>query len=361
MSVVSYFSADYPEARGKFLDACSGAEAEVVHHLNSNATGPDGGALYTDVARIGPADAELVFIVASATHGVEGFLGSGCQVGYLRQKLYEERPANSCLLFVHAMNPFGFAHVRRVNEDNVDLNRNFLDHAKPYPDKPDYEVVHPWLVPGDWDGPARAAADKDIAAYIKAHGFAAYQNAVSSGQYSHADGVFYGGVAPTWSNLRWRRLLADYVPGRRRVGFLDLHTGLGPYGYGEPMFLSWPDMAQYERARQWYGDDVTAPEAGDSTSSAVQGVVAAAFADLAADAEVTAIALEYGTLPVTDVLEAVRADNWLYAHGDPTSARGAEIKRQIRDAFYCDKDDWKGLVWERAVDILRKGLTGLGG
>ena len=120
-------------------------------------------------------------------------------------------------------------------------------------------------------------------------------------------------------------------------------------------------MAQYERARQWYGDEVTAPEAGDSTSSAVQGVVAAAFADLAADAEVTAIALEYGTLPVTDVLEAVRADNWLYAHGDPTSARGAEVKRQIRDAFYCDKDDWKGLVWERAVDILRKGLTGLGG
>ena len=131
MSVVSCFSADYPEARGKFLDACSAAGAEVVHHLNSNATGPDGGALYTDIARIGPADAELVFIVASATHGVEGFLGSGCQIGYLRQKLYEERPANSCILFVHAMNPFGFAHVRRVNEDNVDLNRNFLDHVMP--------------------------------------------------------------------------------------------------------------------------------------------------------------------------------------------------------------------------------------
>ena len=79
------------------------------------------------------------------------------------------------------------------------------------------------------------------------------------------------------------------------------------------------------------------------------------------DAEQTAITLEFGTLPLEEVHEAIRADNWLYVHGDPTSAMGAEIKRQIRDAFYCDKDDWKGLVWERAVDILRKGLAGLGG
>ncbi len=361
MSVVSYFSADYPEARGKFLEACSGAGAVLTHHLNPNAKGPDGGELYTDIARLGPADAELVFIVASATHGVEGFLGSGCQIGFLREKLYAERPEGSCLVLIHAMNPYGFAHVRRVNEENVDLNRNFLDHDQPYPNKPEYEAVHPLLLPADWDGPARTAADKAIAAYVAKHGFAAYQSAVSSGQYAHADGVFFGGNAPTWSNQNWRRLLAEYVPGRRRVGFLDLHTGLGPYGYGEPMFLSWPDMAQYERARQWYGDEATAPEAGNSTSSAVQGVVAAAFADLNADAEVTAIALEYGTLPVTDVLEALRADNWLYVHGDPATPMGREIKRQIRDAFYCDADDWKGLVWERAVDILRKGFAGLGG
>ena len=29
---------------------------------------------------------------------------------------------------IHALNPFGFAHLRRANEDNVDLNRNFVDH-----------------------------------------------------------------------------------------------------------------------------------------------------------------------------------------------------------------------------------------
>ena len=359
MSVAGHFSADYVEARRKFLDACAEAGAVVTHHLNPNATGPDGGALYTDVARLGPADAELLHIVGSATHGVEGFLGSGCQIGFLREGIVDERPEECCLLLVHAMNPYGFAHARRVTENNVDLNRNFVDHNQPYPQKPDYDAVHPLLFPADWDGPAREAADRGIAAYIDEHGFAAYQSAVSSGQYTHPEGVFYGGNAPAWSNLNWRRLLAEHVPGRKRVGFLDLHTGLGPYSYGEPIFLSWPDMAQYERARQWYGADVTAPETGDSTSSAVQGVVAAAFDDLDSDAEVTAIALEYGTIPVTDMLEAMRAENWLYAHGDPASPMGRAIKRQFRDAFYCDADDWKELVWERAVEILRRGFAGL--
>ena len=361
MSVPGHFSADYPEARGKFLDACADAGAVLTHYRNPNATGPDGGALYTDVARLGPADADLLYIVASATHGVEGFLGSGCQIGFLREAIVGERPQGSCLLLVHAMNPYGFAHARRVTESNVDLNRNFVEHDQPYPEKPAYDAVHSLLLPADWDGPAREAADRGIAAYVAAHGFAAYQSAVSSGQYAHADGLFYGGNAPSWSNLTWRRVLTEHVPGRRRVGFLDLHTGLGPYGYGEPIFLSWPDMAQYERARAWYGADVTAPEAGDSTSSAVQGVVAAAFDDLESDAEVTAIALEYGTIPVADVLEALRAENWLYVHGDPATPMGRTIKRGLRDAFYCDADDWKELVWERAVEIVRKGFAGLAG
>ncbi len=113
MSAAGHFSADYPEARGKFLDACVGAGAVLTHHRNPDAAGPDGGALYTDVARLGPVDAELLYIVASATHGVEGFLGSGCQIGFLRETLHTERPEGSCLLLVHAMNPYGFAHVRR--------------------------------------------------------------------------------------------------------------------------------------------------------------------------------------------------------------------------------------------------------
>ena len=72
------FRQTIPRPAASFRTPAPDAGAALTHHRNPNATGPDGGALYTDVARLGPADTDLLYIVASATHGVEGFLGSGC-------------------------------------------------------------------------------------------------------------------------------------------------------------------------------------------------------------------------------------------------------------------------------------------
>ena len=52
-------------------------------------------------------------------------------------------------------------------------------------------------------------------------------------------------------------------------------------------------------------------------------------------------------------------DNWLHVHGDLRTPRGREIKAQIRAAFYPDQDDWKKLVFERAVDVLERAMKGL--
>ena len=73
--------------------------------------------------------------------------------------------ADTALVLVHANNPHGFAHQRRVNEDNIDLNRNFIDFDAEIPDSPGYAELHPALVPDAWDGPARDAADAAIADY----------------------------------------------------------------------------------------------------------------------------------------------------------------------------------------------------
>jgi hypothetical protein len=77
--------------------------------------------------------------------------------------------------------------------------------------------------------------------------------------------------------------------------------------------------------------------------------------------ELTAIALEYGTIPMPEVRLALRADNWLHHHGELGSAKAEAIKERIRAAFYPDKDDWKDLVWDRAVETLRLALKGLSG
>ena len=86
-------------------------------------------------------------VIISGTRGVEGFCGSGCQVGFLVERVYEGLPKSVGVVLVHALNPYGFAWLRRVNEENVDLNRNFRDFAKPPPSSSAYDAVHDLICP----------------------------------------------------------------------------------------------------------------------------------------------------------------------------------------------------------------------
>jgi hypothetical protein len=54
------------------------------------------------------------------------------------------------VLYVHALNPYGFSHIRRATHENVDLNRNFHDFSKPLPVNEAYRELHPLLLPDQW-------------------------------------------------------------------------------------------------------------------------------------------------------------------------------------------------------------------
>ncbi|MAL78256.1 MAG: hypothetical protein CMN55_03985 [Sneathiella sp.] len=357
MDVPGFFSATYAEARTRFLECCMKRDIRVENHLNERAKGADGEDLYMDVARIGPQEASRLLVISSGTHGGEGFCGSGIQVGLLETEAFQNLPADTAVLLIHAINPYGFSHIRRVNEDNIDLNRNFLDFTDGVPDNPAYHEVHEWLLPDDWDGPARAKADAAIQHYIEDKGLKTFQAAVTGGQHIHADGLFFGGFGPSWSNKTLRGVIAKHAKNARHLAFIDLHTGLGPYGHGEIIYVGDPEGLP--RATEWYGDDVTSPEAGTSASAIVRGTIDAGIAESAPNASLTAIAIEYGTIPVLEVLNALRADNWLYIKGDVESTQGKAIKQQMRDAFYCDADDWKEMVWTRGVELINKAIAGV--
>lgn len=354
------FAADYASARTKFRLACETLGVPLRSYENPK-RGPAGEALATDVAWIGPADARFVVGMLSGTHGVEGFCGSGAQVGMLRNGLQKELPKNTVLVLIHGINPHGFAHERRVNENNVDLNRNFRDHKTPPPHNAPYAEIHALLTPADWDGPARKKADTAIAAYIEKRGLMAFQAAVSTGQWEFADGLFYGGNAPVWSNQTWRKLIREHAAGARRIVHLDFHTGLGGYGDCEVIFgPATVKPADLARARAWWGR-VACTSEGDSVSAPVQGVNPAAVAEEFPAAEVTAVALEYGVVPVMDTLNSLRGDNWLYTHGkgDIASPLGKKIKAEIRGAFYGETDDWKERVYAKGAEVLRQAYKGL--
>ncbi len=356
-NIIPCFSVSYAEARQKFLDTCAARSLTVESRLNPNAKGPDGGELFTDIVRIGPADAKKVLLLISGTHGVEGYCGSGPQIGFLQHGFFEVLPDGFGVVMVHAINPYGFAHDRRVNEDNIDLNRNFLDWDQPDRPTSAYSSIHEHVLPSDWGGPGMEAANAALAQFIEDNGMPAFQAAVSSGQYEYPDGVFYGGSGPSWSNLTLRSILTDYCGEAEVLAVIDFHTGLGPYGYAE-LITAGPDR-QKALAQQWYGDAVTDPEAGTSASAPLDGINAQGIAETLPDTKIGFIAAEYGTRDINTVLTSLRADNWLYHNGEVDSSLGQEIKRHIRDAFYPEFDDWKQMVWDRACELADEALAGM--
>lgn len=354
----SAFSQTYAEARAKFVAAAEDAGLDAQAHAHP-LLGRDGETLAMDVVRDGPADARALLIVSSACHGVEGYCGSGVQVALLRDAEWRAaaRAAGVAVLYVHALNPYGFSWWRRTTHENVDLNRNFHDFSRPLPANEGYVEIAHLLVPHEW--PPKPEVDAALMAYAARHGERALQAAASGGQHTHPEGLFFGGVNPTWSNITLRHVLQEHGRRCERMGWIDLHTGLGPNGHGERIFACKDDAAALQRARAWWGDAVTSIYDGSSTSAPLTGLMWLSAYEECPQAEYTGIALEYGTVPWRDVMNALRADQWLENHPEAGAAQRDAIKRQVREAFYTDTDAWKQRILEQAFECAHQAVRGL--
>lgn len=352
------FSGNYQEARSKFLEAAteSGGATESIAHPEK---GPDGGELFTDVAAFGVDGADKVLVLISGTHGVEGFCGSGAQIDLLRREEMARLPAGVGVLMIHAINPYGFAWLRRVTHENIDLNRNWIDFDQPLPENPAYDQLHPFICPTKWDEEAQQAANQGIQDFTRKHGHAAMQLAISGGQYHRPDGLFYGGNAPSWSRTTQAAIFAQYLAHASQVGIIDYHTGLGPWGFCEQIVTMPRSSDCFERAAKWYGSALSCVVDGSSTSAAIGGDGLSAAPGLLPHAQVTCMAFEIGTVPLPEILNAGMAEHWLHARGNQQSEIAAAIKAEFRDAFYGDRDDWKGMVTGQSLLAVRQALAGL--
>ncbi|MBT5192683.1 MAG: DUF2817 domain-containing protein, partial [Rhodospirillaceae bacterium] len=129
--------------------------------------------------------------------------------------------------------------------------------------------------------------------------------------------------------------------------------------HGELISVDVPGGAEHLRTVAWYGDEVATPASGDSVSADVQGTIEVGYHAMLQNTESTTIAIEFGTLPSDQVLQALRADNWLYLRGDVASPDGQSIKRDVRAAFYGEDSAWNKDVWERGLEIARATIRGL--
>ena len=353
------FAESYAEARDKFSKQCRATAAvNGYEELKYEATGPSGELLLTAVAWQGDQSASKVLVLQSATHGVEGFAGSAIQIDTMQTLAQQDLPSDVAILYIHALNPYGFAWLRRVNEDGVDLNRNAIDFSQPLPHNLEYallaESILP-LQPADWE-----QADQILKDFRNEYGQQALELAISGGQYQFADGLFYGGSQPTQSRQYLHQIIERYqLTERAQVAVIDIHSGLGPFGYGEVICDHAPGTPGVLHARQWYGESVTEPALGSSSSVPKLGLIDYLWQDLLKQ-RVCFVTLEFGTYDIERMFEVLRQDHFLHRQPLDWNAQTTQsVKRDIRQIFYPESADWQEMVLMRGRQCVHQALNGL--
>lgn len=340
-------AADFSALRARFLAAGRRAGASLIEYRHP-LHGPNGELLATDVAYLGREGAAKLLVLISGTHGVEGAFGSACQTAWLAQNSPWLLPDDTAVLMIHLINPWGTAWLRRVNEDNVDLNRNFIDWERGAPSNEKYAGLHGALVCREWEGPERDRAAEALETAKTQHGgYAGIAPIIEAGQYDFPDGVFYGGEGPVWSNRILNEILSTFTQQASEVIVFDLHTGAGPYGYPALLSVAESDHGGLDWGRGIFGPGLSVVMTGKNATTATgiaataTGYVSAAVRKALPKAKVLPLVVECGTLDGAVVSDAVQADNWLHLFGNVDTPLGRKIKSDLRAAFIPDDVDWQ--------------------
>ncbi|OBQ91841.1 DUF2817 domain-containing protein [Mesorhizobium sp. AA23] len=351
------FSESYAEARGKFLVACAGAGAQVTSYSRQGLTGEVGEALATDVACLGPEDTERAAIVICGTHGSEAFAASAILTRWLSSR--NGGVLGVRLVLVHAINPWAFAHRTRTDEDNVDINRNFLVFdGDPLPDNPAYDPVVPFLHRDPSDAAEVLQSHRAYKAHFDTLGWA-LEGEVWSGQWHRPDGVMYGGKAPSWSNVTFRRIVREHLSRARTIGFLDWHTCMGQFGEIVHLIFDAPDSDEHRAATGWWGltaKDNSAFKTGEKPN--YRGLLCRAIGQERPDARIAGAVVEFGTADDYQIFRGDLIDRWLRFEG-----RHHPDARALRASYVdicCPRDvSWRRLVEARGPALMDQLLAGV--
>jgi len=350
------FPSDYSSARQAWLQQMTGQTHPLQHvpYPCPDAYGPDGEPLVTDTVWLGPADALQVLVLIGGTHGIEGFVGSAVQIDHfhLLASGRMELPADTAVLMIHALTPWGYAWRRRCDQNGVDLNRNAVDFCRPVPENPGYDQLRPALFLAD-----PQQRKQIIEEFARLHGRVALECAISGGQYYDPAGPFYGGNAPAHGRLVTEDLIQRYGLRQRDLAVIDLHSGLGSFGYGEVICDHEPDSSATAVAVSWYGESVTLPLLGTSSSVPKTGLLDYAWHAIMNDKSCY-ITLEFGTFSTDQLFEILLRDHQLWAQQNNEQSR--LLHRQVMRHHFCPDDQaWKEMVLFRARQVIAQALRGL--
>ncbi|NVJ50319.1 MAG: DUF2817 domain-containing protein [Gammaproteobacteria bacterium] len=332
----NYFFHNYANARQQFLttaDSLGVTTTEQTWSLTNE--------LHCDSFWVGPETAENVLLLISGTHGVEGYCGSAVQT-FILQAIGQGAitlPANCALLCIHALNPWGMQHYRRCDHAGIDLNRNFINFTQLPATDPNYLLFVEQLL--------AAPAEQRFNTFTllsEQFGQAKFDEAFSSGQYEFPWGPFYGGQQPAWSNTVIEEIIQQYKLNKKLLVVLDIHSGLGPWGFGELISDHQPGSAAAEFANQLFGPAVAHTLAGDSFSVAKRGLLDYRWHQLMHE-QGCFLTLEFGSYGSAALFNVILDDHIVWRERPTKSSAAIAQQAQHMLEHFCPKQT----LWQQAV------------
>ncbi len=308
---------------------------------------------------------EKLLALTTGEHGIEAYVGSAMLELFIREYLPRLDPSVTGLLLVHAINPWGMKHHRRVNANNVDLNRNFLLAEDERSDNPGYNRIANFLNPSraavSWQS-ANLKFGAGVLAALRKLGFKHALGAILLGQYRFPTGLYYGGDGQQAETRHLSALYRKWLPVYEQVVLLDMHTGYGPRCQ-----MSLVNSFLEQRSSAELADYFEYPQVVSTTPDefyAIRGdmidFVYALRASLFPEKPLYATSFEFGTYGdgLFDHLRELRTmilENQVYHYGTDNETLRRRTAADFQALYFPQSVEWQA----QAVQTARQAFTGI--
>ena len=295
-----------------------------------------------------------LIILTTGVHGMEGYIGS-VMLDVFFEEIYPTLNHDTTgVLVVANVNPYGMKYKRRYNENNVDLNRNFildwdsfdLSSNKDYPDvvnflQPEGKIGNAlWHEVGFYSSLAKEALTK---------GTDKVSDALLTGQYEYPNGVYYGGNGDEKSTAYLKGVFQSCLDGEyENLVHIDIHSGYGPR-YNMVIFNSVFETMTEKETKEAFGYDYVISHDSESFY-ATTGDTTDYFYRLAesmqSETDLFSTCFEFGTIGdgfLDSILSLKYTVDENRQHWYPSDSRitSEVVKENYNELFYPTETKWR--------------------
>ena len=363
------FYNSYEDIRSHLKDRVNSLRADGVTVEVSEYAVDESDDLYIDNIYL-PSESEKknLVVLTTGVHGMEGYIGS-VMLDVFFDEIYPKLDKETTgILIVANVNPYGMKYMRRYNENNVDLNRNFILDWDSFDlsSNKDYPEIKEFLQP---EGKIGNALWHEVGFYLSlakealTKGADKVSDALLTGQYEYAQGVYYGGTGDEISTKYLKGVFNDCLDGEyENIVHIDIHSGYGPR-YNMVIFNSVFETMTEAETKAAFGYDYVISHDSESFY-ATTGDTTDFFYRLAqsksSEKDLFSTCFEFGTIGdsfIDSILSLKYTVDENRQHWYPTENEISSevVKENYNELFYPTEKEWR----EKTVEDFKAATEGV--